>query len=662
LPEGAAFSARIGGSVSIVLTYAPRPRFAAGSTFRRGGGPGSASAHAPARAAEPAANDATSISRLQSTAGNQAVVQLLTAQRDDEKKPAAASDATAAPKTEPKSDKTALRKAWADAGLVAGGPLFDLINDDLSVEKLVDMALPGLIGLAKTGSAKGFEKAAGAPKGEVKSIGLDDKEAGQVTEAVTGWAQKGADGWLKGADGKAFLAKAQKFVNEHPKGAYWVIVSTLAAAISGAVVAYFSNAIDPPALKKKFEVKGLTIDAAVDLGKFQEQILQSAKLGLSGKAGPGTLGVEGTAKSVTEKKQTGYELGVAGSYKVGDEKTGPSAKVTGGVGYNTLKEQASASVGAGFQYKPLTIDTTFKFQGDGSGVLDTSLTGKLSQDMTLSGTASVGAYGSAAKAPTGYKLALTSTKGKDSDKVTLELDPKTRVATLGTEQTRQLWGGSFTTSTARGTEGMTTGVAFTRDALKLDLKYTLDKADKAALDIGASGKGDGFDAAFAGKFGLGTGQLEKLTVHLGFNNPDETLKFLHDISIEVAAGKVDAKATETVKVRLKQIAVEIEGSISEKDGKPGAGVRAEVGWKLPSGLILGAGAFATYGSGKDGGKEGVPAPWMVGPMLSVSHEALPVRLVGGVGIPIGGPDNAEPVFGLSVTGNFDFWSEKKKKK
>ena len=278
----------------------------------------------------------------------------------------------------------------------------------------------------------------------------------------------------------------------------------------------------------------------------------------------------------------------------------------------------------------------------------------------------MGAYGSAAKAPSGYKLALTSTKGKDSDKVTLELDPKTRVATLGTEQTRQLWGGSFTTSTAQGTGGTTAGVAFARDALKLDLKYTLDKANKAALDIGASGKGDGFDAAFAGKFGLGTGQLEKLTVHLGFNNPDETLKFLHDISIEVAAGKVDAKATETVKVRLKQIAVEVEGSISEKADKAGAGARAEIGWKLPSGLILGAGASATYGSaaagGKEGGKPGVPAPWLVGPMVSVSHEALPVRLVGGVMVPVGGaPDNASPVFGLSVTGNFDFWSEKKKK-
>ena len=78
-----------------------------------------------------------------------------------------------------------------------------------------------------------------------------------------------------------------------PQGAYWVIVSTLAVAIAGAVTAYFTNMIDPKEIKKTFEVKGLKIDAAVDLGKFQERVLQSAKLGLSGKAGPGTLGVEG---------------------------------------------------------------------------------------------------------------------------------------------------------------------------------------------------------------------------------------------------------------------------------------------------------------------------------------------------------------------------------
>ena len=132
------------------------------------------------------------------------------------------------------------------------------------------MALPGLVGLANEGAAAGFAKGTEDTKGEVKPIGLDKKE--------------GADTLLKGGDGKKFLAKAQAFVNDHPKGAYWVIVSTLAAAIAGAVTAYFAGMIDPKEVKKTFEVKGLKIDAAVDLGKFQERILQSAKLGLSCKA------------------------------------------------------------------------------------------------------------------------------------------------------------------------------------------------------------------------------------------------------------------------------------------------------------------------------------------------------------------------------------------
>lgn len=595
--------------------------------------------------------------------GNRATTRLLTAQREDEKKPAATPDPKTAPKTDPKaaaeanpkSDQTALRKAWADAGLVAGDKLFDLVNSDLGVDKLVDMALPGLMGLANEGVAAGFAKGTEDTKGEVKQIGLDKKEAGQVTEALTGWAKQGAETWLKSSDGKKFLESAQGFVNKHPKGAYWAIVTALTLGIAGAVTAYFTNNIDPPEFKKKFEAKGLTIDAAVDLGKFQERILQSARLGLSGKAGPGTLGVEGTAKTVTDKKQTGYELGVTGSYTLGDEKKGPTAKLSGGYGYNTMKDESSANVGANMKFKPLTIDTTFKFQGDGSGVLDTSLVGKLSDDLTLSAGATGGVYGPAAdKTPVGSKLALTSTKGKESDKVTLDVDSKTRIVTFGTEQTRNLWGGSITTSTAQGA-GTTAGVAFTRDALKLDLKYTLDKAGKAALDIGASGKGEGLDAAFAAKFGLETGELEKLTAHLGFTTPDETLKFLHELSVDVAAGKIDAKVTETIKVRLKQIAVEVAGSAGQKDDKATGSARAEVGWKLPSGLILGAGAQATYG----GGKAGVPAPWMVGPMVSISHEALPVRLTGGVYVPVGSTD--PPVFALGVSGNFEFLSGKKKK-
>lgn len=643
---------------------------------------------ASTRATAPRTSARSAVAQLQSSAGNRAVTelmtseagidtaltpihamaaagnrartrllaaQLLTVQREDAKKPAAP-DPKTAPKVDPKADKAALRKAWDEAGLVAGDKVFDLINDDLSVESLVGMALPGLVGLANEGAAAGFAKGTEDTKGEVKPIGLDTKEAGQLTGALTGWAQKGAEGWLKGDDGKKFIAKAQGFVNNHPKGAYWVIVSTLAIAIAGAVTAYFTNMVDPKELKKTFEFRGLKIDAAVDLGKFKERILQTAKLGLSGKAGPGIAGVEGTAKTVTDEKtkKQGYELGATGSYAIGDEKKGPSAKLSGGYGYNTLKNESSANIGANMKFKPLTIDTTFKFQGDGSGVLDTSVVGKIAENQTLSVGASGGVYGPAeSKTPVGYKLALTTTSGKESEKVTMDVDPKDRIVTLGTEQTRNLWGGSVTASVASGA-GASAGVAFKRDALKLDLKYTLDKAGKSTLDVGASGAGENLDAAFAGKFGLETGELEKLTVHLGFTSPDEMLKFLHDMSVEVAAGKIDATTTETLKVRLKRIAVEVAGSVGQKADKETVSARAEVGWKLPSGLILGAGAQATYTSGKPG----VPAPWQVGPMVSISHEALPVRLTGGVYADPG--SSAPPVFALGVTGNFDFLSGKKK--
>src|SRR5262245_36730096 len=188
------------------------------------------------------------VSRLQATAGNQAVAQLLTdghdhgpidnaaaygnkaaasvlapVQREDEKKTTPPPDAKAEGKAEGKADPKAekaggstknLRKAWADAGLVAGGPLFDLINDDLSLAKLLDMGLPELGGLVSKGTKAAVDKATegSEKKGEVAPIGLSSKEAGQVGGALAGWAAEGAQKWLKGEDGKKFLAKAQGLI------------------------------------------------------------------------------------------------------------------------------------------------------------------------------------------------------------------------------------------------------------------------------------------------------------------------------------------------------------------------------------------------------------------------------------------------------------------
>lgn len=588
---------------------------------------------------------------IQAAAGNEATSRLLTAQRAPE-----------TPKAEAKPDPKAERKAWQEAGLVGGGALYDLINKDLSLEKLVGMALPELAKLATEGAKKGYQKGteeAGTP-GELKPVGLTTEETGKVAGALTGWAQQAADKWLKSDDGKQFLAKAQGVVNQHPKAAYWTIVGVLAAAIGGAVTAYFTNTIDPPEIKKAFEVKGLKIDAAVDLGKFREQVLQSAKLGLSGKAGPGTAAVEGTAKGVKDKEGAeGYEFGATASYTItGEKKDSPSAKFSGGVAHDTLKSQTSANLGASVKFQPLTLDTTWKFAGDGSGVLDTTALARLSQQYTLGGGVSGTVYGPGAeKSPLGYKLSLTSTEGKETDKLTLDLNPTNRSVTFGREATRTLWGGSLTAGETRGTEGKSVSVAYAREALKLDLKYAVDKAGAGTLETSASTKGPGFEAALAGKFGLDEGELQSLTVKLGFNTPDETIKFIHQLSIKVAEGEVEAKAAETIKLRLKQIAVEVEGSVGEKAGQASASARAEVGWKLPPGLILGAGAAASYTPGK----EGTTVPWMVGPQVSVGHEALPIRLVGGVSVPVGsGSEGLPPVFGLSIAPNFEFGSGKKK--
>jgi hypothetical protein len=46
---------------------------------------------------------------------------------------------------------------------------------------------------------------------------------------------------------------------------------------------------------------------------------------------------------------------------------------------------------------------------------------------------------------------------------------------------------------------------------------------------------------------------------------------------------------------------------------------------------------------------------MLAPELPVGHEALPIRLVGSVSVPVGaGSEGMPPVFGLSVAPAFDF--------
>jgi hypothetical protein len=598
------------------------------------------------------------LAHLQATAGNGAVAQLLAANASPTLAMAAGNGALAdaltvqrdGPKPEAKPDPKAERKAWQDAGLVGGGALYDLVNKDLSIEKLVEMALPELAGLASSGAQAGFDEATkdNEKKGEVKEVGLDSKEVKQVADATTTWAQKAAQKWLDSGDGKKFLAKAQGLVNTNPKAAYWTIVGVMAAAIGGAVGAYFGNLVDPPEFKKAFEVKGVKIDAAVDLGKFRERILQSAKLAASTKAGPGEAGIEGTAKSVSDKGgNQGYDLGVGGTYTLG------AAKLTGGYGYNTLTDQSSGNIGFGYKTQPLTLGTTFKLSQDGTGTLDTSFVGKLGQDTTFSAGAAGGLYGpGAAKSPMTFKLSLGTEHGKESDKVTASLSPTTNSVTFGTEQTRLLYGGVFGMSMTGGTTGQSVGASYVRDALRADIKYTVDQKGAEAVEGSVTGKADGAEAGATLKYGLTTGQLEKLTTHLGFTTADQTLTFLNDIAIEVGKGSVSAKVTGAMKLRLKTIAAEVEGSLTTKEGADtGASAHAGLGWKLPKGFTMGSGFGASYAPTKDK----PVTPWMLGPEVSIGHEALPIRLVGGVSIPVGpGSEGLPPVFGMSVAPAFDF--------
>ena len=346
---------------------------------------------------------------------------------------------------------------------------------------------------------------------------------------------------------------------------------------------------------------------------------------------------------------------MGGSYSLG------AAKLSGGYGYNTLTDQSSANLGLNYKFQPLTLASSFKLSQDGTGMLDTSILIKANDELTLGAGASGGLYGpGAVKAPLGFKLSLASAHGKESDKVTADLNPTARSVTFGAEQVRNLWGGSMTLGMTGGTAGSGVSASYVRDALKADLKYSVDAKGAESMEAGVSGKGEGVEAGATLKYGLTDDELQKLTTHLGFTTPDQTLKFVNDIALDVGKGAVTAKVTLGLKLRLKTVAAELEQGLTVKDGADtGASTRATVGWKMPAGLTMGVGAGGAYAPVK-----GQPVtPWMVGPEVSIGHEALPIRLVGGVNMPVGpGSEGMPPVFGLSIAPAFEFGGGAPKKK
>ena len=568
-------------------------------------------------------------------------------------------------------------KGWED--LPFGSTIYKELIKEYTPEKLLKLALPHLKSLPEK-----------MPEVAVEGAGLEGKETKQLAGGAASFAHKAAEEWMKSPEGKAWLEKAAGWVKQHPNTVYFTLLGAMAAAIAGAAVAYFTGNLDPPALEKKFKALGFEITPGVDLGKFTETILQSAKLSISrelgqgisasvsgdvkdgGKEGwSGTAGTKLGTKDVfgtyqlkwDEKGELGHGVGF-GAYGLTGQYGWGKGDDTGKLQYK-LGEQFSTTYGyqggdkgfhsGEFKFKPLIIpiETTamVKFNADGSALLDAS---------SLYKSASLGSYKLGVKGP------LAGGKPDEAMVFTFGQSNKDAAGSTGSAE----WtfnplkpGGpvgkyDFSAGVYPGltlAQKLTVGngqvlaheTKLTGEALKGQIKADLalgqNEAGATTAAAGLTIKAE--DAEWAVRAAFTDDQLNELAFKMGLGGKEDAVKFLVEASLARKDGidKASLKAVLTAKVG--KFATKWEVSASDTTGGKDAGAAVTGGgafvYTLPKGVLLGASADISYAS-----KSGLAA----GPGLLVGHEWSPVLLKGSVMLPIG--SDAAPVWGLSAVGQF----------
>jgi hypothetical protein len=589
---------------------------------------------------------------------------------------AAAQQVLAREPAKPAADADA--KGWED--LPFGSTIYKELIKEYTPEKLLKLALPHLKSLPEK-----------LPEVEAKPVGLEGKETKQLAGGAASFAHKAAEEWMKTPEGKAWLDKAAGWAKQHPKTVYFTLLGAMAAAIAGAAVAYFTGNLDPPVLEKKFKALGFEITPGIDIGKFTETILQSAKLSISRELGQGiSASISG---DVADSAKTGWSgsagarLGskdVFGTYKLKWDEKGELGHGVGfgaygltgqygwGKGDDTgkLDYKLNDQFTAGYAYqggdkgfhsaelklKPLIIpiETTamVKFNADGSALLDAS---------GLYKSASLGSYKLGVKGP------LAGGKPDEAMVFTFGQSNKDAAGSTGSSE----WtfnpikpGGpvgkyDFSAGVYPGltlAQKLTVGdgqvlaheTKLTGEALKGQIKADLAVGQNEA---GAVTAGGGLtikteDAEWAVRAAFTDDQLNELAFKMGFGGKEDAVKFLVDASLQRKDGidKASLKAVLTAKVG--KFATKWEVSASTSEGGP-KGYESAVGgggaftYLLPKGFLLGGAFNANYAS-----KTGAS----VEPGILAGHEWSPVLLKGSVTVPVDGA--GPPVWGLGAVGQF----------
>lgn len=453
---------------------------------------------------------------------------------------AAEADAPAAAPADSGADAEQARVAAAAAsyqqrlGEVLGAKLFALVSKELSTPKLLALASRGLAALVDAGVGQI------APVEGVAAMdtAAEAEAVKQFAAAMGEWAKGAAGEWLAGPEGAALAGKVGAVAQGNPE-------LVVAGALLAALAAVAGNAPIPKLAGSRQIGDSLTVSAGVEVGRLRQIAVQAAELGVQVKKGDLEAGLrwsmtKGEGGAPDQHKLAGKianattslsgDLSVQGDnvvIKADAAHQGDGYQVAGGVQHSrgggaAPTTLANATVSIGGQDKNLTANASYDAA---SGELS------LAADAVRDFGDGVQAQGGVAH-KTGPDGAATTATGKlayDKDgtsaSASVAADLSGGSATADLAARRQFAKGSIAGNLSVDAQGGVSGGVQAEAELEAGLKLKLgallqqDGVAKAALS--AEQQFGDFFAQGSAELNLSTSQLEKLALHLGYQDKDK---------------------------------------------------------------------------------------------------------------------------------------------
>lgn len=450
-------------------------------------------------------------------------------------------------------------------GNVLGAKLFQLVSKELSSAKLLALASSGLASVVDAGVGQI------APVGGFQAMDTaEEADAVKQFASVMGdWAKGAAGEWLAGPEGAAVATKIAQFAQGNPE----VVV---AGALLAALAAVAGNAPIPKLAGSMQVGDNVALNAGVELGRLRQIAVQAAELGVQYKKGEVEAGLtwtmtKGADGAPDQQKLAGKianatsaltgELTVQGDsvvIKTDASHQGDGYQVSGGLehkrgGGADATTLANATVSIGGQDKNLTANAKYD---SASGEL--TLAADAVRDFGNGVKAQGGVAGKSG--PNGAETTANGQLSYDKDGTSASAGVNANLTTgdtaLDLAAKRQFEKGSLSGNLSvdaqGGLSGGVQGEAELASGLKFKLGALLQQDGTAKASVSAEKQIDDFFAQGSAELNLTTGQLEKLALHLGYQDKDK-----------LRSAVIDYKRSYDGDVPLEQFDVQLSAAIDK---------------------------------------------------------------------------------------------------